>query len=56
MCLFSLRYGKSKRSGKYEIAYAHLFSFMTDQRLETWYNASLPFVDVHILLTEGSKS
>jgi hypothetical protein len=25
-------YSASKRSGEYEIAYAHLFSFMTDQR------------------------
>jgi hypothetical protein len=29
---FLLDYGGSKRSGEYEIAYAHLFSFMTDQR------------------------
>jgi hypothetical protein len=45
---FSLSYGGSKRSGEYEIAYAHLFFFMTDQK-----DLKLcTFVDVQIVLTE----
>jgi hypothetical protein len=55
---FSFSYGGAKRSGKNEIAYVHLspfIMFMTDQRDLKLGKFSLPFVDVHIVLTEGFK-
>jgi hypothetical protein len=55
---FSSNYGESIPRGL-EIDYAHLSSYMymTYQRdLELCLNASLPFVDVHIVLTEEYNS
>jgi hypothetical protein len=48
-----MSYDLSKRGEAYEIAYAHL-SLLYD--CSERYNASLPFADVHIVLTEGSNS
>jgi hypothetical protein len=48
---FSMSYGGSKRSREYDIVYAQFSShYDGSERLETLYNASLPFVDVQVVL------
>jgi hypothetical protein len=50
---FSWSYVGSKRSGEYEIAYAHLFSFMTDQRDLKLCTMLYSHLDVQIVLKEA---